>query len=285
MASHLPSIWRVPAYLPYVQTELTEAAIADAEASLGVKLPVAYLDLLRVQNGGYLRRTEHARGNGPVDVIAGIGPRFPSITEHDWTDVKDVMADEGFDGPSRIDELIAFCGDGHYYYCFDYRRAGCTDEPGVTFIDVETFDVDELLAPDFATFLSQLTSTNAQPQYGITSGAPAFEVAGILSKATGYTFVDTGDQDSGYRIFRAELPGNGGFAWLSANRTRRGFVRTSDPEYATLSTRLREEVLRVPEHPNCDWFLSCTDFTTEAGVALVRSLADVSLPTCLVSFP
>lgn len=55
------SVWRVPVYLPYLQPDLTDERVAEAERSLGVKLPEANLALLRVQNGGYLRRSVHER--------------------------------------------------------------------------------------------------------------------------------------------------------------------------------------------------------------------------------
>ena len=51
----IEKIWRVPAYLPYLQPALTEEAILAAENSIGFKLPTAYLELLREQNGGYIR--------------------------------------------------------------------------------------------------------------------------------------------------------------------------------------------------------------------------------------
>jgi hypothetical protein len=39
--------WKVPALLEYVQNALTDHEVAAAEAQLGVKLPKAYLVLLR----------------------------------------------------------------------------------------------------------------------------------------------------------------------------------------------------------------------------------------------
>ena len=51
------TIWRIPVYLPYVQPELTGEALAEAEQNLGIKLPKEYVELLRVQNGGYIRFT------------------------------------------------------------------------------------------------------------------------------------------------------------------------------------------------------------------------------------
>lgn len=34
------------------------------------------------------------------------------------------MREQGHKTPARIDELVPFCGDGHYHHCFDYRKVG-----------------------------------------------------------------------------------------------------------------------------------------------------------------
>src|SRR5262245_54415936 len=117
-----PRLWRVPVYLPYLQPPLTDRIMQDAEAQLGVQLPHAYVSALRIQNGGYLRPTDDPTELPPVDLINGIGPRFPTILGNDWSEVKEYMAENGIRTPDRIDDLIPFCGDGHFYYCFDYRQ-------------------------------------------------------------------------------------------------------------------------------------------------------------------
>ncbi len=50
-------IWGVPVYTPYVHSQLTDDMIRGAEEKLGVTLPQVLLDLLKQQNGGYLRKT------------------------------------------------------------------------------------------------------------------------------------------------------------------------------------------------------------------------------------
>src|SRR5262249_51521326 len=70
------TIWRVPAYFPYLQPPLTDEAIGSAEAEIGYKLPTDYLNLLRKQNGGYIR---YSLPENVHDTIAGIGPYFPSL--------------------------------------------------------------------------------------------------------------------------------------------------------------------------------------------------------------
>jgi hypothetical protein len=279
-ASEVPiRLWRVPVYLPCLQPSLTDAAVEDAESRLGVRLPRAYVAALRIQNGGYLRLNAHPSNHAPVDFLAGIGPRFPSLLQHDWTDVKAYMEEEGIETPAGVDELVPFCGDGHYHFCFDYREAGRQGEPRVTYVDVECFDVDECLAPDFGTFLSQLRPGEISSAYGVLARGDLSAVAAELSKATGFQFEDQGDQGNGYRVFRARLPGDAGWAWLSANQARRGFVRRSDEDYPTLSLLLPELVDRYPEHADCGSFLSCTDFGSEAGQAIVRGLMELPFPT------
>jgi hypothetical protein len=76
------TIWSVPAYLPYLQPPLTEAVIRDTEIRLGVRLPKSYLDILKQQNGGYLR---FSLPNIATEMVWGIGPNYPSITDiFDW---------------------------------------------------------------------------------------------------------------------------------------------------------------------------------------------------------
>jgi hypothetical protein len=270
-----PRLWNVPVYLPYLQPALTDLMLQDAEAQLGVRLPGAYVAALRIQNGGYLRLTDHPAGFARVKSIAGIGPRFPSILEHDWTELKEYMVQEDITTPRRIDDLIPFCGDGHFHYCFDYRRSGRMEEPCVTYIDVECFDADEMLAADFGTFLHQL-KPKMETAYGLITHDPAEIVAAAVSEATGLLMEDRGEEWNGYRLFRAALPG-GGSAWLSANRTRHGFVRKRDPEFEVLSGLLPDVVARYPEHADCGYFLNCqsecgADFESDAGRTVVRDL-------------
>lgn len=264
------NIWSVPVYLPSLQPRLTARAVAAAEKKLGVRLPLAYVEALRVQNGGHLRRTSHPSG-GVVDCIAGIGPRFPSILGCDWRTVKATMAELGFTTPAQIDDLIPFCGDGHYYYCLDYRRSGRSGEPSVTYVDVECFDKDEVLAPDFLTFLHQLRADESRVAFGLCTSARMATVAAALSKATGFAFEDQGDQNHGYRTFCATLPGRADPAWLQPNEVKRGFVRRSDRRNAHLRDLLPGRAYRYPEHADCRYFV-VTDFATRAGQKIMRAL-------------
>ena len=135
------TIWRRPAYLPYVHLPLTDEDILQAEKHLGCALPTAFLDILRVQNGGPIRfRIPNSIG----DLIAGIGPRFPSITDFELTDHQEFV-------DFSLDGLVPFDGDGHWYRCLDFRNDD--KKPGVSYIDVEC-NCEERTADSFSSFLN-----------------------------------------------------------------------------------------------------------------------------------
>ena len=125
LIDHPELIWNVPAYLSLVQPELTDEIIQAAEQQLGVKLPAAYLNLLRFQNGGNLR---FEAPDSMLNRIYGIGPRAPSITtayvSEEWGEVS-----------FEIDNLVPIDGGGHWNICLDYRKNKI--EPQVTYVDME----------------------------------------------------------------------------------------------------------------------------------------------------
>src|SRR5262249_42069017 len=198
-------LWSVPIYLPYLQPPLTDRAVEEAELQFGAKLPRAYIAALRIQNGGYIR-LDHPLGRGPVSYIAGIGPRRPSLFSENWDGVKQFMEETGSTKPARVDDLIEISGDGHYFYCLDYRRSGRAREPRVTFVDLEWDDIEEVLAPDFATFLRQLRPSNVHRAYGLVTADSMEAVAAALSPASGFSFEEDLSDIEGPPIFSASLP-------------------------------------------------------------------------------
>src|SRR5687767_3040881 len=73
--------WLPPAK-EFTHAPLTDEQIAAAEELLGVRLPQAYIEIIRAQNGGYLRfdtypspePTNWSQDHVSVDHIMGIGP-------------------------------------------------------------------------------------------------------------------------------------------------------------------------------------------------------------------
>src|SRR5262245_12479401 len=133
------TVWRRPVFLPYLQPPLTLQDIQDAERTIGHQLPPAYLDILRVQNGGYIRCM---LPDCCHDTIAGLGPHFPRIT---------VFGDDSADYCSlNLNGLVGIDGDGHWFLCLDYRKG--RKEPSIAYVDVET-DHEKNIADSFEHYL------------------------------------------------------------------------------------------------------------------------------------
>ncbi|MFO0936321.1 MAG: SMI1/KNR4 family protein [Gemmataceae bacterium] len=137
------TIWRVPAYLPYLQPPPSVDVIALAEKEIGYRLPEEYLDLIRKQNGGYIR---YKLPESPHDTIAGIGPYFPSLTRFDWKEIQGHVS-------YCLEGLVPFDGDGHWYLCLDYRNNA--EMPRITFVDIEC-DKESNVADSFVDYLDRL---------------------------------------------------------------------------------------------------------------------------------
>lgn len=232
MSDDIINPWRTPAYLPYLQPELTQAAIAQAEAALGVKLPRAHLACLRLQNGGYIR-LELPDKDLPHNVIWGIGPHFPNINDdHQALDPEAAEEDECW-SPRDCRRLVPFDGDGHWFICLDYRNG---EEPCIAFIDVEA-ESDRQIAATFEDYLGLLVPSHGSDYLGIRRVASIDEVATRLRPFTGADFGPASDQDHGYSVRRCKLQSGGDqeWIWLSPNQSARGFVRATDRRYAELN--------------------------------------------------
>lgn len=119
------TIWKRPAYLPYVQPALTDDALMAAQKQLGHALPDEFVEILRVQNGG---PTRFKLPDSVGDTIAGIGAQFPSLLDQDLADAQEYV-------DFSLNNLISFDGDGHWYHCLDYRDGNSA--PCVSYIDIE----------------------------------------------------------------------------------------------------------------------------------------------------
>jgi hypothetical protein len=248
MSASPETIWRVPAYLPYLQPALTDAAVAEAEAKIGFRLPDAYLALLRIQNGGYLRyglpELVHSQ-------IHGIGPHYPSITRFDWEECREWVSYE-------LDGLVPFDGDGHWYLCLDYRREGAN--PAVTYIDIEC-DHESPIAPSFADYLSLLQIEVDESEYVMLAVPEIEEVKSAIAGKLGVEFKAPDSFAHGYPIHSA----CGGSAskrewiWISSNLAPRGFVRVNDPRFEELRDLRPGEAPRYPELPAASLLLTVTE--------------------------
>lgn len=150
----------------YVDVAPDAEMIASVEASLGLKLPAAYVALAQVQNGGMPKLTNH-RTVEPTSwapdhvAITGIfsigrsrrysllgaaGSRF-WIEEWGYPDIGVYFAD----CPSA----------GHDMLCLDYRACGPQGEPCVVHVDQECEYKITFVAPTFAAFIRGLEGDDA----------------------------------------------------------------------------------------------------------------------------
>ena len=134
------------------QPPLTDEMVSRAERVLGVKLPDAYIALLRVQNGGYTadafqahptpEPTSWAADHVPFSSMFGIGEDDEGILQNAYY-LREWRIPDG---------LVLLTGDGHWWIALDYRHSGPPGPPSVTWYDNEIAE-DIQLAPDFETFV------------------------------------------------------------------------------------------------------------------------------------
>lgn len=241
------TIWSVPAYLPYVQPPLTNAAITAAEQRIGYKLPAEYLNLLRVQNGGYIRFSLPEMVHS---VIAGIGPHFPSLKDFDW---KECEAYVSF----PLKGLVPIDGDGHWHLCLDYRQN--TSEPVITYADVEC-DHESHIADSFADYL-KLLRIEVDGSYVVEGLADIEEVKSSLASSLRIEFDPPDSWAHGYPEHRARIGTTSSpqWVWISPNRVPRGFVRAEDGRYAEVKDLMPGYALQYPEAPADSFILTTTD--------------------------
>lgn len=264
--SELNSIWQVPKYLPYVQPPLTDEILSTAEKQLGYKLPTEYIELLKIQNGGYIRFTIKDTLN---ELIYGIGPYFPSITDHDWSEYRDYVSFE-------LGGLIPFDGDGHWFYCFDYRIN--ETDPQITFIDTEC-DTEEVIANCFKEYL-EILELDTEDNYVIENDLPLEEIINLIAKSAIIEFEIPDRNAYGFPTYRAKF--NGSWVWVSPNKVPSGFIRKDDERYNELKAEMNTTSLRFVEISESALFISMSE--PEAEQELIAILKNSGLSIKLLKF-
>ncbi|MCC6556145.1 MAG: SMI1/KNR4 family protein [Polyangiaceae bacterium] len=258
----------MPAFLDYIQPPLTDEAVTAAEDQLGVKLPEAYVDLLRQQNGGYLRARWPESASKR---LFGIGPRYPSITvDQAWWRPK--KAEPDIWTPPRPELLIPFDGDGHWSMCFDYRGRGPRAEPSVTLIDCEC-EREEAIAGTFVAYLAGLVDEIAEASTRIYGDVSPEAVARAIARSLAAAPPTVDTFAHGYPTWRIALPGRYQWCWCSANRVPAGFRREGKRAVVT-----EETALRIPEDPGCAVLLSCTEASRATVSAALTALGLAMIP-------
>lgn len=141
---------------------LSNETVRAAERELGVTLPSALLELLRIHNGGLVARdwnafatrapTSSSEHHIPFTELMGLGP-----SEHDASLLDTPYLVQVWALPSPI---VLLSGDGHCWVGLDYRVCDPAGEPSVTWFDTD-LDREQALADDFRSFVENLTRDRA----------------------------------------------------------------------------------------------------------------------------
>ena len=164
----LRQFWRQSNYAEqeYVDAPITDETVALVEHQLGYKLPKAYIELMKYQNGGMPRKANH-RTREPTSwspnhiAITGIfsigsakrcslcgqcGSQF-------WIDEW---------GYPPVGVYFADCPSaGHDMVCLDYRACGPSGEPQVVHVDQELDYTITFVATNFEAFIRGLEDDDA----------------------------------------------------------------------------------------------------------------------------
>ncbi|MCP2045552.1 SMI1/KNR4 family protein [Pontibacter sp. HSC-36F09] len=245
--NELESIWEKPLYLPYIQPPLTAELLEDAEKKIGYKLPNEYIELLKTQNGGYIRKTlpgfEHT-------LIYGIGPHYPSLTDVDWSEYNDWVS-------FKLDGLVPFDDDGHLFMCLDYRQDRLNPQIALIAPDSE---IQSIVADSFAEYLSKLV-VKTDGEFVIETNESIEKVAKDIEQSLGVEFEAPNSYEQGYPIYRSNI--NGQWMWLSPNLVPKGFVRRDDDRYNELKQLANGEATRFPEVAKSSLLISFSNEETE----------------------
>ena len=239
--NQLETLWRRPIYLPYLQAPLTSKLLEKAEAELGYKLPETLVKLLKIQNGGYIRKTLEESVHSQ---IYGIGDRFPSLTHVDWGDYIGYVSFE-------LQGLIPFDGDGHWYLCLDYRAQ--TEQPKITYIDTES-DYDEVISDSFDRYLEMLI-IDSEDEFLIETTHDLEAVITKLESDLNIKFEPTDAYADGDSKYRAQWEGN--WIWIYDNDVTFAYLREDEnclEEYLPLTEK---SSMLYPELPKTSIFLHC----------------------------
>lgn len=168
--------------------------------------------------------------------------------------------------PKGADALVPFSGDGHWYLCFDARRA--KGEPSIAFVDLECERISKA-ASSFEALMKQKPEDPDDDTLGITGKVTLGDASKRLAKALGTKVVDQGTFAHGYRTFFGRTKTNGAF-WVSPNAVPRGFIRRGEEGYRERKDELPGTALRVPEHPDVTLVVLARDVPRVALLAACK---------------
>jgi hypothetical protein len=141
----------------YKNPILTDKMVSFAENKLQVKLQILFIELLKIQNGGYTKgfafpmveRTTWSDNHVPLSEMFGIVTDLAFKTAHNILHTEYMTEEWGL--PER---QVLLTGDGHWWITLDYRQSRI---PTIRWIDIEC-NQDIHIANNFEDFINGLVS-------------------------------------------------------------------------------------------------------------------------------
>ena len=164
----LSAFWKDSDYArkEYIGAPVTNEMIESVQAELGYRLPKAYIELLRNQNGGIPAKTRHrtsqrtswAEDHIAITGIYGLDRKRPSSLCGEFSS-RFWMEEWGY---PDIGIYFADCPSaGHDMLCLDYRQSGPDREPRVVHVDQELDYEITPVADSFEAFIRGLEDESA----------------------------------------------------------------------------------------------------------------------------
>ena len=133
---------------PLTLADVTEKAIADTEKAIGYTIPPSYLEFVRTQNGGHVKKELDSWVNTFYGITEDLDQAYSlaslwSLLVNEW----EYPSDIGF-------PFADTQSGGHDAYFFDFRKIDEKGEPAVIRIDNELDNAQYHVAKNFNDFLS-----------------------------------------------------------------------------------------------------------------------------------
>lgn len=150
----------------YVGAPVTPEQVAAVERELGYRLPASYVELMKHQNGGIPKRTNHwtreptswAEDHIAIAGIYSIGSENPNSLCGEFG--SQFWIDEWEYPPIGV--YFADCPSaGHDMVCLDYRECGPSGEPQVVHVDQERDYKITFVAESVESFIRNLEGDEA----------------------------------------------------------------------------------------------------------------------------
>lgn len=237
---NIDEFWKIPIYVPYLQEVLDANKIRECEDKVGFKLPSSLVDLLYVQNGGYV----NAHGYGGLHVLSGIGPDRPNITELTRQMRKDNKS-------YNSEKLVALDGDGHYYICLDYRENDL--RPKVVHVDFEC-DTESILAETFKDHilyeeLNEFEMEDAEGNFLLAVNLELHQCCQkILEINSSFDLQNLGDRGQGYLEYQI-IAKDRIVCLLSSNEVNKYYAGSLNQRAVDLNIKGNPKALRYKDLP------------------------------------